>query len=80
MVAIIDSFSSEVVNFESKAIPFFENLLTFFSANLKVDVIVVSTPNVWHFEHSKIITELGINVIIEKQITLESIHAKFWNI
>ena len=75
LVAIIDSSSSDLVNLKSKAIPFFENLLTFFSAMLNVDVIAVCTPNGLHFDHSKIIIEHGVHVIIEKPITLESIHA-----
>lgn len=76
LVAIIDSSSLDVSNLESKAIHFFENLLAFFRANLKADVIAVCTPNGLHFEHSKIIIEYDVNVIIEKPITLELIHAK----
>lgn len=76
LVAVIESVSKESLFLAETGIPVFIDLSTFFDAKLKVDVIAVCTPNGLHFEHSKIIIEHGVNVIIEKPITLESIHAK----
>lgn len=76
LVALIDpKFTIEELEGKS-SIPYFHSLQDFLNSPSKVDIVAVCTPNGLHFEQSKILIEEGINVIVEKPITLKSEQAK----
>ena len=72
LTALIDcKFTTDEITNENK-IPHFISLQSFLESNTAVDIIAVCTPNGLHFEQAKTIIQAGINVIIEKPITLKS--------
>jgi UDP-N-acetyl-2-amino-2-deoxyglucuronate dehydrogenase len=75
LVALIDNkFTIEEI--KENSTPLLSSLENFFESNIRPDIIAICTPNGLHFEHAKIVIENGINVIIEKPITLNSEEGK----
>lgn len=77
LVAIIDEKNLTELNLEGfETLPFFNDLYTFFNADIATDVVCVATPNGFHFAQASDIIEQKINVVIEKPISLSSQQAQ----
>lgn len=76
LVGLIDTkILAEQLGVENQ-IPYFHSLQDFINSSLSADIVAVCTPNGLHFEQAKILIKEGINVIIEKPITLKSKEAE----
>ena len=76
LVAMIDpKFSEEEVD-NKNYVPYFHSLQDFLNSPLKADVVAICTPNGLHFEQAKTLIEKGIDVIVEKPMTLNSAEAE----
>ena len=70
LVALIDpKFESKDLDHHN-SVDHFTTLQDFLQSDSSVDLIAVCTPNGLHYEQTKLIIEKGINVIVEKPITL----------
>lgn len=76
LIALIDPKCKPPEIDSQNPVPYFHSLREFLDCPLKADIVAVCTPNGLHFEQSKILIEEGINVIIEKPITLKSEEAE----
>lgn len=75
LVAVIDiRFTIETAEYSH--ILKYRSLEEFFKSTKEVDLIAICTPNGLHFEAAKEIISRGINVIIEKPLTLNSTQAE----
>lgn len=65
--AIIDDSATE--NIEN--IPYFKSLDDFLCSEIKMDLVVISTPNYLHFSQAKTLLEHGYHILIEKPFCLK---------
>ncbi|MGA9213654.1 Gfo/Idh/MocA family protein [Kaistella sp.] len=76
LVALIDpKFKTEEIS-NSTPVPCFYSLQDFIKSSIIADIVAICTPNGLHFEQAKTLIEEGIDVIIEKPITLNSVEAE----
>lgn len=76
LVALIDSKEKELLNIEKYEVPFFKTLQDFFDSGIEVDVINIATPNGFHAEHALFCLTKGINIVVEKPLSLTKIDSE----
>lgn len=76
LIALIDPKFTAVEMEEHNPVPYFHSLQDFINSTLTADIVAVCTPNGLHFDQAKTLINKGINVIIEKPITLHSEEAE----
>ena len=73
LTACIDKDPEKQQSFGSHFVkPVFASLEQFFQADLDVDVVIIATPNGYHYEQALAAIEKGYHVLIEKPITLST--------
>lgn len=76
LIALIDpKFKAQKMDSQNPG-PYFFSLEEFINSSITADIVAICTPNGLHFEQAKTLIEEGIDVIIEKPITLKSEEAK----
>lgn len=70
-VVDIDSLKAEQVGLQY-GVPFFTNAKDLYSSNIKVDIVVIATPNGLHAEQAIEALTYGSHVLVEKPVALNS--------
>ena len=68
LVAVCDVKTDKKANIN---VPFFDNITSLLTSNLKIDVVCICTPNGLHAEHALVSLEARKNVVIEKPMSLK---------
>ncbi|MBR4690534.1 MAG: Gfo/Idh/MocA family oxidoreductase [Bacteroidales bacterium] len=72
LVAVCDVLPSELVGFSDSSIPYFHSIDEMLASDLRIDVVIVCTPNGYHTTHTLKALKKQCHVVVEKPLALSS--------